>query len=257
MVEGESDPAPVNIVETFDLLERLWRHSSEIAASCIVRPEPRSGTGVVRARPDEICRHWLRRRCATDLLPRVGQVQVDLELLAREVAQIGVAVELIEPVVTDDAFIAVVVAAEEVPNCVGPTMEGQADTNRMPCRERRAKAARFVVLDEVEVLNPVVGVPVVNALIELIRTWAPVSAGAQFRPPCRSPRCALFRYDLNDSAGRLGAVKCLGRRTFEDLDRFDIVRVDVVESRWGVTATGESDAVRSRGIIGANSVDKN
>src|SRR5438477_4503084 len=138
MVEGEADPAPVDVVEPFDLLERLRRDSSEIATSRFVRPESRSSAGVVRARPDEICRHRLSRRRAAGLRPRVGQVQIDFELLAREVAQIGRAIEFVLPVVADDAFIVIVVAAEEVANGVAPTLECQAAANGMSGRERRA-----------------------------------------------------------------------------------------------------------------------
>src|SRR5256885_5638000 len=178
MVEGEPDPAPIDVVEPFDLLERFRRDSSEIATSRFVRPKPGSSTGVVRACPDQIRRHRLRRRRAAGLRPSVGQVQVDFELLTGEVAQIRRAIELVLPVVADNAFIAIVVAAEEVPNGLGTALERHAAANRMSCRERRAKAACFVVFEQVEMLYHVVGVPVVDTLIELLRTRQPVRAGA-------------------------------------------------------------------------------
>src|SRR5438874_4407846 len=170
MVEREPNPAPIDVVEPFDLLERLRRYSSEIAASRFVRPKPGRSTGVVRARPDQIRRHRLRRRGAAGLRPRVGQVQVDFELLTGEVAQIRRAIELVLPVVADNAFIVIVVAAEEVSNGVGPALERHAAAHWLPRRERRAEPARLIVLDEVEMLYHVVGVPVVDTLIELHRT---------------------------------------------------------------------------------------
>src|SRR5438067_8370018 len=170
MVEREPNPAPIDVVEPFDLLERLRRYSSEIASSRFVRPKPRSSTGVVRARPDQIRRHRLRRRRAAGLRPRVGQVQVDFELLTGEVAQIRRAIELVLPVVADNAFIVIVVAAEEVPNGVGTTLERHAAANRMPRREWRAEPARNVVLDQVEVLYDATVVTIVDTLIQLLRT---------------------------------------------------------------------------------------
>src|SRR4051812_801735 len=94
MIEGEPDSRSVDIVEPFDLLERVRRDTSEIAASCLVRPESGRRAGIVRARPDQIRRHRLRGRRAARLRPRVTDVQIDFQLLAREVAQVGRAVEL-------------------------------------------------------------------------------------------------------------------------------------------------------------------
>src|SRR5438094_3691880 len=170
MAEGEPEPAPIDIVESFDLLERLRRYTSEVATASLVRPEPGSSTGVVRARPDQIRRHRLRRRCAAGLRPRVGQVQVDFELLTGEVAQIRRATEFVLPVVTDNAFIVIVVAAEEIPNGVGTALERHTAANRLPRREWRAEPARNVVLDQVEVLYDATVVTIVDTLIQLLRT---------------------------------------------------------------------------------------
>src|SRR5205823_8260325 len=159
MVEGEPHSASVDVVESFNVVERFRCYSSQIATACFVRPKPGSSTGVVRARPNQIGRHRLRSRRAAGSRPRVRHIQADFELVAREVTQIGRATELVLPVVADDAFIVIVIAAEEVPNGLGTPLEGQTAANWLPCGKRRAEAARNVVLDQIDVLDDAVIMP--------------------------------------------------------------------------------------------------
>src|SRR5207244_10827494 len=97
MSESKPEPCPVDIVQTFDLVEVFGRHAGQVAASSVIRPESGEGAGVVRACPDQVRGHRLGRRSRSDLRPPVTQMQVQSEFVAGQIAEIGGACQLLEP----------------------------------------------------------------------------------------------------------------------------------------------------------------
>src|SRR5438309_3345623 len=139
MIEGESEAAPIDIVQPLDGLEVFGHHASEVSAALVVRPEAGRRARVARAGPDQIGGHRLSRRCRTRLGARVADVEVDLQLVAGEVADVRAARELVLPVVADDAFVAVVGAAEVIPYGVAAALERQDASQWMTRGKWRAE----------------------------------------------------------------------------------------------------------------------
>ena len=76
------------------------------------------------------------------------------------------------------------------------------------------------------------------------------------RPP-RGPRPTALGADLYDAIHGIGAVQRRRRRAFHDFDRLDLVRVQVVETRRGLTT--DADGARAqharRPVVHADTVD--
>src|SRR5690242_4315135 len=181
VIEGESDAAPIDIIQPLDRLEVFGHYSRQISAALVVRPEPRRRARVVRACPDQIGGHRLSRRRRARLRARVADIEGYIQLLAGEVADIRAARELVLPVVTDDALVAIVAAAEEVPYGVAASLERQHAAQRMTRGERRTEAARDIVLNQVEVLDFARGVLVIDALVDLLGVLEEVGARVKLR----------------------------------------------------------------------------
>src|ERR1043166_1734882 len=257
MGEGEPEPAAVDIVQPFDLLERLRRDAGEVAAPGFVAGQAAPlDTRVAGTGPHQVRGHRLGGRRGSRLRPGVTQAQVDLELFPGGVAQVAGAVELVLPVVGDDAFVPVIAAAEEIADRLGPALHGHRASNRMPGRERRPESAGDVVLDQVEMPYRAGRVLVVDAFVELRRIRQPVGAGPKLGRPDRPPDGAPLGDDLDDPVRCLGAVERRGRRPLEHLDRRDVVRVEVIDPGRVVATPAETDAVRAGGVVRPNAVDE-
>ncbi len=255
--EGEPDPAPIDVVEPLDFLERLGRHPGQVAASGVVGAEPAAVlAGAVGAGPDHVGGDGLGGGSGPGLRPGVAEVEVHLELLAGGVAEVAGGVELVLPVVADDPFVPIVAAAEEVPDRVGAALDRQGTTEGNAGLERRSEAKPFVILDQVEPLDGALTVAVVHTLVEPGRVPEPVGAGAELRAPRGPARSAPLGDDLDDAVGGFGAIQGRRRRALEDLDRLDVVRVDIVDTGRPIAASAESDAVGAGRVVRADAIDK-
>src|SRR5207253_9093754 len=125
-----------------------------------------------------------------------------------------------------------------------------------PGRNRRLVPGTNVVFAEVQMLYLAEGIPIPDALVELLGTPQPVGAGAKLGGPDRRTGRPSPGEDLDHAIRRFGTVQRRRRGTLQHLDRRDVVGVDVVDSGRGVPTALEADGVRTRGIVGSDTIDE-
>lgn len=270
MAEGRVDHDPVDIVETLGLVgeplrqhelvppERTIRAVREIAP----RLAPRAGAGKVEPQDDRL----IHRRLRPELAPSVPDPDVRPKRLPRRPVDVGPSRDLVLPVVADRPFLPIEVRREEVSNRLAAPADRGADRTQHPGAERGSftgvavllvglraepvsshrEAHRPVVGQDVELLDASVLGPVVLRLEQLLRVGQPRRPLLGGDLDLRSPRPPTLGHDLDDPVGGLGAVNRRRRRPLDDLDRLDLVWIEVVDPRVAVASIVADLAVEER-----------